>query len=98
MAKTVDDFSRAFYPFLHDDSRKPQELMEELRFSLLEKARESVEVKTRFFADNQDTILQASLALAKAFHLGRTSPSSSCIRSRSGARRYRRSVWLMTWR
>ncbi len=71
MAKTVDDFSRAFYPFLHDDSRKPQELMEELRFSLLEKARESVQVKTRFFADNQDTILQASLALAKAFHLGR---------------------------
>lgn len=71
MAKTVDDFSRAFYPFLHDDPPKPQELMNELRFSLLEKARESVEVKSRFFADNQDTILQASLALAKAFHRGR---------------------------
>lgn len=70
MAKTVDDFSRAFYPFLHDDNRKPQDLMAELRFSLLEKARESVEVKSRFFADNQDTILQASLALAKAFHHG----------------------------
>jgi D-sedoheptulose 7-phosphate isomerase len=71
MAKTVDDFSRAFYPFLHDDTPKPQDLMDELRFSLLEKARESVEVKSRFFADNQDTILQASLALAKAFHHGR---------------------------
>lgn len=71
MAKTVDDFSRAFYPFLHDDNLKPQELMDELRFSLREKARESVEVKSRFFADNQDTILQASLVLAKAFHQGR---------------------------
>ena len=70
MAKTVDDFSRAFYPFLHDDNPKPQDLMDELRFSLLEKVRESVEVKSRFFADNQDTILQASLALAKAFHHG----------------------------
>ena len=71
MAKTVDDFSRAFYPFLHEDTRQPQELMEELRFSLMEKARESVEVKTRFFEENKDVILQASLAMAKAFHRGR---------------------------
>jgi hypothetical protein len=39
MAKTVDDFSRAFYPFLREDTRRPQELMEELRFSPMEKAR-----------------------------------------------------------
>jgi len=71
MAKTVEDFSRAFYPFLHDDDRKPQELMEELRFSLMEKARESVEVKQAFFEANKDTILALSLALAKAFHRGR---------------------------
>ena len=45
--------------------------MEELRFSLLEKARESVEVKTRFFEDNKDTILAASLQMAKSFHRGR---------------------------
>lgn len=37
----ADDFSRAFYPFLHEERREPRELMEELRFSLLEKARES---------------------------------------------------------
>ncbi|MGB9181686.1 MAG: SIS domain-containing protein [Pyrinomonadaceae bacterium] len=71
MGKAAEDFSRSFYPFLHDEEKKPQELMEELRFSLLEKARESVEVKSRFFEDNKDTILAASLQLAKAFHRGR---------------------------
>ena len=65
------DFSRAFYPFLHADERKPGELLDELGFSLLEKARESVEVKTKFFAENKETILAASLLLAKAFHRGR---------------------------
>ncbi|HKP86077.1 MAG TPA: SIS domain-containing protein [Blastocatellia bacterium] len=70
MAKTVEDFSRAFYPFLHDDDQKPQELMEELRFSLMEKARESVEVKQAFFETNKDAILAASRALAKAFNGG----------------------------
>src|SRR6476660_587665 len=68
---SVDDFSRSFYPFLHEEHRRPEELMEELGFSLLEKARESAEVKTRFFADNKDSILSASLEMAKAFHRGR---------------------------
>lgn len=67
----VDNFSRAFYPFLHDDQRDSSKLMEELGFSLLEKARESVEIKTRFFTDNKDRILAASLQMAKAFHRGR---------------------------
>ena len=71
MSKPLEDFSRAFYPFLHEDDRRPQELMEELRFSLMEKARESVEVKSRFFEENKDRILEASLAMAKAFHLGK---------------------------
>jgi D-sedoheptulose 7-phosphate isomerase len=71
MAEGVEDFSRAFYPFLHAGDERPQELMEELRFSLLEKARESVTIKSRFFAENQDAILAASLAMAKAFHGGR---------------------------
>ena|SRR5436853_1208332 len=70
MAKTVEDFSRAFYPFLHDDDKKPQDLQEELRFSLLEKVRESVEVKQRFFQENADAILDASLAMAKTFQRG----------------------------
>jgi D-sedoheptulose 7-phosphate isomerase len=65
------DFSRAFYPFLHAEEKRPQDLTEELRFSLLEKARESVEVKSKFFEENKDTILAVSLALAKAFHRGR---------------------------
>ena len=66
------DFSRAFYPFLHaEEERKPQGLLDDLSFSLLEKARESVEVKTKFFEANKDTILAASLLLAKAFHRGR---------------------------
>jgi D-sedoheptulose 7-phosphate isomerase len=70
MSKTSDDFSRAFYPFLHEEDKKPQDLMEELRFSLLEKARESVEVKSRFFEVNKEAILGASLQIAKAFHRG----------------------------
>jgi D-sedoheptulose 7-phosphate isomerase len=70
MSKTVEDFSRAFYPFLHEDDRKPEELMEELRFSLMEKARESTEVKSRFFEENKDAILAASLSVAKAYHRG----------------------------
>ena len=71
MSKNAEDFSRAFYPFLHDAQEKPRELMEELRFSLLEKARESVEVKSKFFAEHKETILAASLEMAKAFHRGR---------------------------
>lgn len=65
-----DEFSRAFYPFLHDDKKQPQELTAELRFSLLEKIRESDEVRARFFDDNKDAILAAALRMAKAFHSG----------------------------
>jgi D-sedoheptulose 7-phosphate isomerase len=71
MTKAADDFSKAFYPFLHGNDKAPQELIDELRFSLLEKARESVDVKTRFFSENKETIVEASMALAKAFHRGR---------------------------
>lgn len=67
----VDNFSRAFYPFLHDDQKQPEELKKQLAFSVLEKARESVEVKTRFFEANKETIIAASLDLARAFHRGR---------------------------
>ncbi|MCI0487875.1 MAG: SIS domain-containing protein [Blastocatellia bacterium] len=76
MAKEIEDFSRAFYPFLHEDDikisflRSPQELIEELSFSLMEKARESADVKSRFFEENKDAILAASLQMAKAFHRG----------------------------
>jgi len=70
MSKPLEDFSRAFYPFLHEEKQEPEELIEELRFSLMEKARESVEVKSRFFEENKDGILEASLAVAKAFNRG----------------------------
>jgi len=66
----VDNFSRAFYPFLHEERTSDGKLMEDLGFSLLEKARESAEVKTKFFADNKDAILSASLRMAKAFYRG----------------------------
>ena len=71
MTKSAEDFSRAFYPFLHEDTAKSQDLIEQLRFSLMEKARESVAVKTAFFEANKDAILAASLAVARAFHKGR---------------------------
>jgi D-sedoheptulose 7-phosphate isomerase len=67
----VDNFSRAFYPFLHDEQVDDGKLMQDLCFSLLEKARESSEIKTRFFTDNKEKILNASLQLARAFHRGR---------------------------
>ena len=70
MTKTINDFSQTFYPFLHEETAEPQELMNSLRFSLLEKARESVEVKQKFFEENKDGILAASLAIARAFHRG----------------------------
>jgi D-sedoheptulose 7-phosphate isomerase len=70
MTRPVDDFSRAFYPFLHADDRPPRELMEGLRLSLVEKARESADVKSRFFTEQQETIVQVALKLALAFHGG----------------------------
>jgi len=70
MEKNSDDFSKAFYPFLHDEEQRPQESFKELRYSLLEKARESVEIKNRFFHENQDAILALALALTKAFDRG----------------------------
>jgi D-sedoheptulose 7-phosphate isomerase len=66
----IDDFSRSFYPFLHEDRKQPDELMKELTFSLLEKVRESVDIKATFFEQNKETIIAASLDLAKAFHRG----------------------------
>jgi D-sedoheptulose 7-phosphate isomerase len=69
-AGAADDFSRAFYPFLHEDKKKSPELTEELRFSLLEKVRESDEVRARFFADNEEAILAASLEMARSFQRG----------------------------
>ncbi|MCG3163706.1 MAG: Phosphoheptose isomerase [Acidobacteria bacterium] len=74
MPETIEDFSRAFYPFLHESGQRRkeqrQELMEDLRFSLMEKARESIEVKQRFFEENAKTILAVSQHLARTFARG----------------------------
>lgn len=75
MTEPVEDFSRAFYPFLHApllhaDDRQPQERLAGLRLSMLGNARESADVKQRFFAEQQDVILQVALALARAFQGG----------------------------
>jgi D-sedoheptulose 7-phosphate isomerase len=74
MSKSIEDFSRAFYPFLSEGGQPPEEsrreLLEDLRFSLMEKARESIEVKRRFFEENAETILAASRQIAKTFQRG----------------------------
>lgn len=70
MTKDINEFSDTFYPFLSEQEKDPAGLMESLHFSLLEKTRESVDVKKRFFDDNWQTILQASLAMARSFHAG----------------------------
>lgn len=67
---TIEDFSQSFYPFLHEEDKDSRKLREELGFSLMEKARESIEVKSRFFEENRDEILDAALALARAFGRG----------------------------
>src|SRR6185295_11134045 len=67
---TLDDFERSFYPFLHDDQKRPEDLSQEMTFSLLEKVRESVAVKTKFFEANKETIIAASRDLARAFQRG----------------------------
>jgi D-sedoheptulose 7-phosphate isomerase len=67
----IDDFSRSFYPFLHDEQKRPEDLVEEMTFSLLEKVREGIEVKRKFFEANKEEIIAASLELAKAFQRGR---------------------------
>ena len=78
MSNTAEDFSKTFYPFLHDDNKRregaaglPDGFMDELSQALVAKARESAEVKTLFFEESKETILQASLAMARAFHRGR---------------------------
>ncbi|MCU1266453.1 MAG: hypothetical protein JWM21_2771 [Acidobacteria bacterium] len=71
MTKASEDFSRAFYPFLHGNEKEPGELREELRFSLLTKARESIEVKQSFFEENKDRILDAAIAIARSYQRGR---------------------------
>jgi len=68
--KSSENFSRSFYPFLHEDAQKPQNIMEDLRFSLMEKAREGIETKTKFFEENTEQILELSHRLARSFHRG----------------------------
>jgi D-sedoheptulose 7-phosphate isomerase len=73
MSKTAEDFSSAFYPFLREGEKRGEGhdgLMDGLSHALVAKARESAEVKTRFFEANKEAILQASLAMARAFHRG----------------------------
>lgn len=71
MTKAIEDFSESFYPFLHKSKEEPGELAAQLGFSLLEKVRDSIEVKQRFFEENKDGILAASLSIARTFHNGR---------------------------
>ncbi len=68
--EAAKDFSRQFYPFLHEDEAKKPDLTEDLRFSLMEKVREGVEVRAEFFEKNSEQILALSLDLAKSFHRG----------------------------
>jgi D-sedoheptulose 7-phosphate isomerase len=70
MTKAIEEFSESFYPFLNESKATSPELTDNLRFSLLEKVRDSVEVKQRFFDEHKDGILAASLVLARAFHRG----------------------------
>jgi len=77
MSELPEDFSKTFYPFLREgaggreDHEGHDNLMGELSSALVAKAHESAEIKKRFFEENKETILQASLVMARAFHCGR---------------------------
>jgi D-sedoheptulose 7-phosphate isomerase len=58
------------YPFLAGGREAPRELDPALLESIRLKARESVEVKERFFADNADTILATAHAVADVYRGG----------------------------
>jgi D-sedoheptulose 7-phosphate isomerase len=74
MNETAENFSKTFYPFLREDEKRhagaPDRFIDELSYALVAKARASAEVKTHFFEENKGAILQASLAMARAFHRG----------------------------
>ena len=77
MSNQSEEFSKTFYPFLQEGASRGEDreghdsLMGELSHTIVAKARESARVKERFFEENKETILQASLAMARAFHRGR---------------------------
>ncbi len=75
----VEDFSRSFYPFLHKERKRPEELMKEMTFSLIEKVRDSVSVKQQFFQENKDQILNVSLALAQVVRLDCERPGDGFV-------------------
>src|ERR1041384_7074085 len=71
MSESSETFSQIFYSFLHEAEKQPQDLLAELRFALLEKARESAAVKQDSCESNKETILETSLALARVYHAGK---------------------------
>lgn len=68
MSESPENLSHIVYPFRQEGSEPPRDLLKELGYSLTVNACESMEVKKRFFGDNQEDILRASLALARAYH------------------------------
>jgi hypothetical protein len=95
MSNSSEDFSKTFYPFLHEDETPGEDrdgLTDDLRLDLVAKARESAEVKIRFFDENKETILQASLAMARAFHRRRKLLVCGNGGSASGAVDYRLTI------
>ena len=53
MTKAIEDFSHSFYPFLHDENEKPQELMAELRLSPCELSSAVLPTRTTTFTDRR---------------------------------------------
>jgi D-sedoheptulose 7-phosphate isomerase len=65
MSEISDKFARTFYSAVNQDEEGAG-----LRESLIDKARESADIKVRFFEANAETILRVSQDIARAFHRG----------------------------
>src|SRR5262245_16843859 len=68
------DFGRGLYPFLYDDqawaSPSNELLLEEVRRSTIQKSQDVAQLRTRILAEYADTMVDAALAMARAFAAG----------------------------
>ena len=64
------DTQQSLYPFLHGKTKDPDAEQQALLTSVQEKARHSVEVKSQFFADNANALIDAARAVAGVYQQG----------------------------
>lgn len=67
---TADTALKALYPFLHGHKQDERALQSALIESLRQKAAQSVEVKSDFFAENAEAVVAVARAIAEVYRKG----------------------------